>query len=140
MSLFSIASNLLLGTGPGGTINAIDQENKRAKAERKAEEIRRKIEERKTKREMLAQLRESQIARASATAAAVNTGAAESSGFSGQLNSIQSQTASNIAYSNQVQTGMNAIGAYMQDAAKAQQASGNWSAIASLSMQATQFI
>ena len=124
----------------GSTALAMNERNKEARAERKAREVERKIEERRRKREQLASLREAQVARASAMAASVNTGTTDSSGMAGQLASIQSQTASNIAYSNQVQTGVDVIGQYKEASVKAGQRAGMWESIAALSSKATQFI
>ena len=113
---------------------SIYQQNKSAKAQKKANAVNRKIEERQRKREQMDQLRQAQIARAQAVAAGVNTGTQDSSGMQGQVNSISAQTASNVAYSNQVQTGANVVGMYQQQAADAQQIAGNWAALAELSM------
>lgn len=138
MSVFAIVGSLL-GVKTGMDAEAIYQQGKANKAERKAQEVNRKIEERKRKREQMDQLRQAQIARAQAIAAGVNTGTQDSSGMQGQVNSIQSQTASNVAFSNQVQTGSNVIGMYQQKAAKAVELSGNWESLAKLTMQATSF-
>lgn len=113
---------------------SVYQSNKANKANRKAQEVNRKIEERQRKRDQMDQLRQGQIARAQAVAAGVNTGVSDSSGLQGQVAGIQAQTASNIAFSNQVQTGANVVGMYQQQAAQAEQIAGNWASLAQLSM------
>jgi hypothetical protein len=114
---------------------SVNESNKASKAERRAAEVERKIESRRRIREQAATLRESQIARAQAVAAGVNTGVAETSGMQGQVSSIQSQAASNVAYSNQVQTGMDVIGMYQSKAAGARQRASNWEVLADISMK-----
>lgn len=137
MGLFSSVGSLL-GIGPGMQAEVYDQSRKAYKAERKAAEVSRKIEARQRQREQMQQLRAAQIARATAIASAVNTGTADTSGFQGQAASIQAQTASNIAFSNQVQTGSEVIGMYQQKSADARQKAGNWAALAELTMKASQ--
>lgn len=138
--MFAFIASSLLGVSPGSSATSIYETNKAAKAERKAREIERKIEERRRKREQMAQLREAQVARASAVATAVNTGTTDSSGAMGQASSIQSQSVSNIAYTSQVQTAVDAMGQYTESAAKSRQRAGMWEGIAALSSKATQFI
>lgn len=121
----------------GLLFGSYDQNKKASKAARKAAEVERKIDERQRKREQMAVLREAQIARAQAQAASVNTGTQDSSGARGQLSSIQSQAASNVAYSNQVQTGANAIGMYKQQSADYKARSDTWAMLADLSLKAT---
>jgi hypothetical protein len=135
--MFGFIASLLTGTAPGGTAASIYETSKANKAARKAAEVDRKIEARRRTREQAATLREAQIARAQAVAAGVNTGVTESSGLQGQVASIQSQASSNIAYSNQVQTGMDVVGMYQNKSAAASQRASNWDALAKISMQAS---
>lgn len=118
---------------------SIANSNKASKAQRKQAEIERKINERTRKREQFEQLRQAQIARASAIASGVNTGTTDTSGLQGQVSSIQSQSSSNIAFSNMVQTGANVAGMYAQQAADYNLRANTWSSIAQLSLQAAQF-
>ncbi len=122
-----VASAVLTGA-------SIVQSNKAAKAQRKANDVNRKIEERQRKREQMDALRQAQIARAQAQAAGVNTGVTDSSGLQGQVASIQAQTASNVAFSNQVQSAANVSSAYQQQAADAETRAGTFSSLASLTM------
>lgn len=138
--MFGFIASALFGASPGSTAGALYEQNKANKADRKAREIERKIEERRRKREQMASLREAQVARASAAAMAANTGTVDSSGYMGQTASIQAQTSSNIAYSNQVQTAVDAMGQYTEASAKARQRAGLWEGVAALSNKASQFI
>lgn len=121
------------------TVASVHQSNKSAKAQRRAAEVQQKIDARARKREQMDALRQSQIARAQAVAAGVNSGTTDSSGLQGQVASIQAQTASNVAYTNQVQSGADVVSSYTQQAAGAATKAGNWEALAKLSLTATGF-
>lgn len=122
-----------------GTASSVVQGRKSAKAQRAANEVNRKIESRNTQRERLAALREAQIARAQGQQMAVNTGTLDSSGFAGQQASITTQTASNIAFSQQVATGTEVISQYTQVASDAANKAANWGALAQFSLAAGSF-
>lgn len=122
-----------------GTASSVVQGRKSAKAQRAANEVNRKIESRNTQRERLAALREAQIARAQGQQMAVNTGTLDSSGFAGQQASITTQTASNIAFSQQVATGAEVISQYTQVASDAANKAANWGALAQFSLAAGSF-
>lgn len=118
---------------------SVIQNRKSAKAQRKANDVNRKIESRNAQRERLAALREAQIARAQGQQMAVNTGTADSSGFAGQQAGITTQTASNIAFSQQAETGAAVVSQYTQQAADAATKSANWGALAQFSLAAGSF-
>lgn len=121
------------------TTASVVQSRKSAKAQQKANEVNRKIESRNAQRERMAALREAQIARAQGQQMAVNTGTADSSGFAGQQAGITAQTASNIAFSQQMETGSAVISQYTQAASDAASKSANWGALAQFSLAAGSF-
>lgn len=114
------------------TAGSIYQSNKSARAQRKQREVQQKIDERSRKREQLAQLRQAQIARAQATQAAVNTGTGDSTGYLGQVASIQSTAMGNVAFTQQVQSGADQMAMWGNKAAHAATMAGNWQAVSSL--------
>jgi len=118
---------------------SVVQSRKSSKAQQKANEVNRKIESRNAQRERMAALREAQIARAQGQQMAVNTGTVDSSGFAGQQAGITAQTASNIAFSQQVETGTAVVSQYTQNAADASARSANWGALAQFSLAAGSF-
>lgn len=118
---------------------SVQQSRKSAKAQQKANDVNRKIEARNAQRERLAALREAQIARAQGQQMAVNTGTVDSSGFAGQQAGITAQTASNIAFSQQMETGAAVVSQYNQQAASAATRSANWGALAQFSLAAASF-
>ena len=118
------------------TALSIKESQKSASFQRKANDVSRKIRERQEQKQRLAAVREAQIARAQNTQMAANAGTVNSSGFSGVQSGITAQTASNIAFANQVGTGQTAIMQYRQAASDSNTKSQNWAAIAQLSMQA----
>lgn len=121
------------------TTASVVQSRKSAKAQQKANDVNRKIQERQSARERLQALREAQIARAQGQQQAANTGTLGSSGFAGQQAGITAQTASNIAFSNQVQTGTAVVSQYTQTASDAANKAANWGALAQLSLAAASF-
>lgn len=118
---------------------SVIQSSKNAKAQKKANDVNRKIQERQSARERLQALREAQIARAQGQQLAANTGTVNSSGFAGQQAGITAQTASNIAFSNQVQTGTAVVSQYTQTASDAANKAANWGALAQFSLAAASF-
>ena len=118
---------------------SVIESRKSTKAQRKANDVSRKIEARQAQRERLAALREAQIARATSTQQAATAGTVDSSGFAGQQAGITTQTASNIAFSQQVQSGAEVVGMYNQKAADASVRSANWGALAQLSLASASF-
>lgn len=119
---------------------SVIQSRQSAKAQRKANDVNRKIQERQAVRERMQALREAQIARAQGQQLAANTGTVDTSGFIGQQAGITAQTASNIAFSTRASTGAEVIGAYTQKASDASVRSANWGALAQLSLAATSFV
>lgn len=131
---------LALGVSALGTVASVVQSGKSAKAQQKANDVNRKIQERQASRERLQALREAQIARAQGQQLAANTGTVNSSGFAGQQAGITAQTASNIAFSNQVQTGTAVVSQYTQTASDAANKAANWGALAQFSLAAGSYI
>lgn len=123
-------------TAAVATTASVVQNKKSAKAQRKANEVSRKVESRQLQRDRMQALREAQILRAQGQQMAVNTGTVDSSGYLGQQAGVLASTAGNIAFSQQVDTGATVIGQYTQQAADSQNRAGNWAALASLSLQA----
>lgn len=119
---------------------SVIQSSKSAKAQKKANDVNRKIQERQSARERLQTLREAQIARAQGQQLAANTGTVNSSGFAGQQAGITAQTASNIAFSNQVQTGTAVVSQSTQTASDAANKAANWGALAQFSLAAGSYI
>lgn len=76
---------------------------KAASEERKANRAQNRIAARKNQREQLANVRQNQIAAAKNTQGAATGGSLDSSGYRGSSSSIQSTTAGNLAFTNQVQ-------------------------------------
>lgn len=139
MALFALAA-LAIGLSGAATAASVVQGRKSAKAQRQANEVSRKIESRQMQRERMQALREAQILRAQGQQMAANTGALDSSGFAGQQAGITAQTNSNIAFSQQVDTGTAVVSRYSQQAADAGTKAGNWAALAQLSLMASSAI
>lgn len=127
------------GLFAAGTVASVVEQRKSRKAQKKANEVTRKIEERQAAKERAAAIRQASIARATAQASAVNTGTVDSSGYMGQTSAIQATTAGNIAFGNQLNTGSQQVFGYRQQAADAESRASNYQAIANLSLQAASF-
>lgn len=108
--------------------------NRSRKAQEKSSRVQQKMESRSAQRDRLTQLRQAQIARATAIQGAVNSGTADSSGLSGQLSSIQATTAGNLAFSQQTETGVGVMNAYQRRAARYQSQASNYQAVAQIAM------
>lgn len=76
---------------------------KAASQERKASRAQNRIASRRRQREQLAQVRQNQIAAAQGSQGSATGGTLDSSGFRGSTSSIQSTTAGNLAFTNQIQ-------------------------------------
>lgn len=119
-----------------GTGASIYSGRQARKSQERASRVQQKIESRGAQRDRLTQLRQAQIARASAIQGAVTSGTADSSGLSGQLSGIQSTAASNLAFSQQTETGVGMINMYNRQAAKYQSQAATYGAVAGLAMAA----
>lgn len=118
---------------------SVVSQNKSRKAQERASRVQQKIESRNAQRDRMSALRQAQIARATAIQGAVTSGTADSSGLSGQLSGIQATTASNLAFSQQTETGVGVINNYMRAAGRYQSQAGTYSAIANLALTGAQF-
>lgn len=83
--------------GAGASIMQGQEQKKESRA-------RRAIQARQARREQIANLREQQVAQAQLAAASQSGGTLDSSGYRGTSSSIGSTTASNMSFSNQVQS------------------------------------
>ena len=101
-------------TAIGGAILGADAASDRRKAARAQS----RIQARARQREQLAQVRQNQIAAAQGAQGAASGGTLDSSGFRGSQGSIQSTTAGNVAFSNQVQGLQDYTANRLQSAAK----------------------
>ena len=88
------------------------------KERRKAARAQQRIEARQSQRQQLAELRQSQIVRSSVSQQAATSGTADTSGYRGAVSSIQGTTASNIAFSQQIQGLQQYVGARLEKANK----------------------
>ena len=113
---------------------SVVSQNKARKAQERAGRVQERIESRTAQRDRLQQLRQAQIARASALQQGVSSGTADSSGLSGQLASIQTTAASNLAFSQQTETGVGVINQFNRRAARYQSQAGTYSAVSSLAL------
>ena len=98
----------------GGAIAARDARRQ----QQRAQEIQGRIEGRQMQRDRMQSLREAQIARAMGMQAAVSSGVADSSGFEGSQAGMQASALGNIAFSQQVETGVGQINRYMRRASR----------------------
>jgi hypothetical protein len=117
-----------------GSVGSIVSSNKARKSQERSNRVQQKLEQRAVQRERLSQLRESQIARASAIQGAVSSGTADSSGLQGQLSGIQSTTASNLAFSQQTETGVGVMNMYQRQVSKYRSQAATYSGIADMSL------
>lgn len=117
-SVFKGVGNLLTG----GMIAANDAR----KAQQKANNVQSKIEARQMQRDRMQALREAQIARATGMQMAVTSGSADSSGLAGSQAGMQATALSNLAFSQQVETGVGMINMYNRTAARKMMQSQNW--------------
>lgn len=101
LPIIAVAVGINAATQVYGTI----QQNKQDKREGRA---RRAIENRRSQRERVAAVRESQVLAAQSQVLSENLGVGQSSGAEGQQSSIASTAASNQSFVNQVQ-GLNEI-------------------------------
>lgn len=106
----------------GGMIAANDAR----KAQQKASNVQSKIEARQMQRDRMQALREAQIARATGMQMAVTSGSADSSGLAGSQAGMQATALSNLAFSQQVETGVGMINMYNRTAARKMMQSQNW--------------
>lgn len=118
------------------TTGSIVQSNKARKAQERAQQVQSKIEGRSMQRDRLQQLRQAQIARASAIQQGVTSGVADSSGLQGQLSGIQATAAGNLAFSQQTETGVGAINLFNRRAGRYQSQAGTYSAAAGFALSA----
>lgn len=122
-----------LGAGVGAqVIGSV----KAGKEERKAARARSRIESRRAQRKQLAEVRQAQIARANAVQGAAQGGALDTSGFRGGVGSIQSTSASNIAFDQQIQGLQQFVGQRLQEANKIRQGAAIVSDVASAAASA----
>ena len=109
-SAFKGVGNLL----SGGAIAARDARRQ----QQRAQEVQGRIEGRQMQRDRMQSLREAQIARAMGAQAAVSSGVADSSGFAGSQAGMQASALGNIAFSSQVETGVDQINRYNRRASR----------------------
>ena len=131
----SFLKSIVKGVGnllTGGMLAANDAR----KSEQRAAEVRSKIEGRQIQRDRAQALREAQIARATGMQAAVTSGSADSSGFAGAQAGMQATALGNVAFSQQVETGVGMINMYQRTAARQQMQAQNWAAVKQLATQA----
>lgn len=88
----------------GTVVGSVFQSNRARREERAARRAEQRINERKQQRERIAQLRQSQINRASIEAVTSATGTGESSSAQGAAFAQTSQAASNIQFINQIES------------------------------------
>lgn len=119
-----------------GTGASIYSSRQARKSQERASRVQQKIESRGAQRDRLTQLRQAQIARATAIQGAVTSGTADSSGLSGQLSGMQSTAASNLAFSQQTETGVGMINMYNRQSAKYQSQAATYGAVANLALAA----
>lgn len=112
--------------------------NKARKSQERANAVQGKIEARSMQRDRMQQLREAQIARATAIQGAATTGTTNSSGLQGQLSNIQSVAAQNLAFSQMTETGVGVINQYNRRVGRYQSQAANYSAAGQLVRQAAQ--
>lgn len=92
----------------GGALAARDSR----KATERAQAVQNKIEGRQMQRDRMQALREAQIARATGLQQAVTSGAANSSGLAGSQAGMQASALGNLAFSQQVDTGVGVMNMY----------------------------
>lgn len=88
----------------GTVVGSVFQSNRARREERAARRAEQRINERRQQRERIAQLRQSQINRASIEAVTSATGTGESSSAQGAAFAQTSQAASNIQFINQIES------------------------------------
>ena len=131
---FAVTAAVAVGVSAVATVGGIVQGNKARKAQQRANQVQGKIEARSMQRDRLEQLRQAQMARATATQGAITSGTADSSGLSGQLSNISATAAGNLAFSQQTETGVGVINQFNRRAARYQSQAGTYSAVGGLSL------
>ena len=122
-----------------GTAASIQQNRQAAKQQRKAQNVQSKIEARQMQRDRMQTLREAQIARATGMQMAVTSGSADSSGLFGSQAGMQATALGNLAFSQQVETGVGMINMYNAKAAHYQRRASEASAVSQLALSMTPF-
>lgn len=112
----SFLKSIVKGVGNILTGGAFAQRDA-SKMQRKANEVQSKIEARQMQRERMQALRDAQIARAMGQQSAAVSGTTDSSGFSGSQAGMQASVLGNVAFSQQVSTGVDMINMYNRKAA-----------------------
>ena len=101
----ALIAKIALGVAVGGTVASIQQGKKAQKAGERQAAAQRQQQQVQAARSRRAAFREAQLKRAQAVARADAVGAAQGSGVSGGLSSLQSQLGSGLGYASQ-QTGL----------------------------------
>ena len=109
---------IAIGALAVGTVGQVATTIKAGKENRAAARAQQRIEARRAQRQQLAELRQSQIVRASVSQQAATSGSADTSGFRGAVGSAQSTTAGNLAFTQQVQGLQQYIGQRLEKANK----------------------
>ena len=131
---FAVTAAVAVGVAAAGTAASIVQGNKARKAQERASQVQSKIEARSAQRDRMQQLRQAQIARATAVQGAVTSGTADSSGTAGQLANIQSVAGGNLAFSQMTETGVGVINNFNRRAGRYASQASTYSAVAGLSL------
>ena len=118
-----------------GTAATLQQGRQQRKESRRQSRIAEKRARLENRRQRLAQLRESQIAKAQIVAAGAQAGALGTSAVQGGVASLETQTASNLSFINQIESLQQNIALSQQ---RASDFRGNIGAISSLTSAATQ--
>lgn len=131
----SFLKSVVKGVGNIVTGGAFAQRDA-AKMQRKANEVQSRIEARQMQRDRMQALREAQIARAMGQQSAAVSGTADSSGFSGSQAGMQATALGNVAFSQQVSTGVEMINMYNRKAAGKMSQANTWQAAKQLTESA----
>lgn len=131
----SFLKSIVKGVGNTLTGGAFAQRDA-AKMQRKASEVQSRVEARQMQRDRMQALRDAQIARAMGQQSAAVSGTADSSGFAGSQAGMQASVLGNVAFSQQVSTGVEMINMYNRRAAGKMAQANTFAAIKQLGAQA----
>lgn len=121
-----------VGISAAGTVASIASQRKSRAAQDRARQKQDRLNAVQRQREQQEQLRQAQMRRAQIAAAGASQGAIGSSSVQGGQGAVQTQTAGNIQFQNQVGDIQSGISGDLQNAANAQARASQYSGVASL--------
>lgn len=123
----------IIGVGTGASI--ISSEMSRHE-QKKASRAQRRIQQRQSQRERLEQIRQARVQGAQILQAGVNTGTQGASGIQGGLANVQTQSAGNISFLNQIESMQQSIQRRQEKAAQYAGIADTASALGNLALTA----